>query len=91
MEMKRCRLCAVRLVPKQFLFLLVFFGIFATDPKNALTSSLSENVVGEIFGEEFLSENVSRICNRAAALSDDQAFDMLASWVLPDSASSTFA
>ena len=90
METKRCRPCAVRLVPKPFLCLIGFLVIFGTAPKNGLASPLSENVAGEIFGEDVLSENVSRIRNQAAALSDDQAFDLLVSWVLPDSAGSSF-
>lgn len=90
MEMKRCRLCAVRSVPKQVLCFVVFLGIFATDPNIAQTSPLSGNVAGEIFGEDVLSENVSVVRNRAAALSGNQAFDLLASWVLPDSASPSF-
>lgn len=90
MEMKRCRLYAVRLVPKPFLCLIGFLSIFATDPKNAQASPLSENVAGEIFGEAVLSENVTLVRDRAAALSDNQAFDLLASWVLPDSASWSF-
>lgn len=90
MEMNRRRHSAVRSVSKQLIFLIVASGILATEARDALTAPLSGNVASEIFGEETLSTNVSRLRDRASILPDRQAFDFLASWVLPGDSHSGF-
>ena len=43
----------------------------------------SGDVAVEIFGEEFLSENVLNVRRKAASLPDVEAFELLSDWVLP--------
>lgn len=60
--------------------------LFCCLPQQTLAAGLAESdqqAANEVFGDEFLSENVKAIRQHAAELPVNEQFDFLARWVLP--------